>query len=296
MTTRHPHDLWVRENQDDHFEVAYRVEQVLFSQRSDYQQVDIVQTTDHGRMLVNDGIVMLCERDEFIYHEMIAHVPMFVHPAPRHVLVVGGGDGGTAREILRHAALQRLVMVEIDAVVVQACREYLPSVGSAFDDPRLELRFEDAVDYVAGTDRRFDVVIIDSTDPVGPGVGLFGRSFYENTARLLNPGGIMITQSESPFYDLHDLQPAMFANQRPFFKRLHMYLYTTLAYPGGLYSFGFASQKPHPLKDLRPQKVRASGIDFRYYNPDIHRAAFMLPTFVTENLGEVLDPLRWSPK
>jgi spermidine synthase len=293
MATRLPHDLWVRENQDDSFEMAYRVEQVLFSQRSAHQQVDIVQTADHGRMLVNDGIVMLCERDEFIYHEMIAHVPLFVHPAAEQILVVGGGDGGTAREILRHAGVKRLLMVEIDEVVVRACREHLPSVASAFDDPRLELRFEDALEYVARTGSRFDVVVVDSTDPVGPGAGLFGRQFYENTARLLNPGGIMITQAESPFYDLHDVQPALFANQRPFFKRLHMYLYTTLAYPGGLYSFGFASQGPHPCEDFKPQKVHASGVDFRYYTPDVHRAAFMLPAFVTESLGAVLDPLQW---
>jgi spermidine synthase len=168
----------------------------------------------------------------------------------------------------------------------------LPSVSSALEDPRLELRYSDAIAYAAQTDARFDVAIIDSTDPVGPGAGLFGRGFYESIARLLNPAGIMITQAESPFYDLDDIQPAMFASQRPFFKRLHMYLYTTLAYPGGLYSFGFASQGPHPLKDFKVQKVQASGIDYRYYNTDIHRAAFVLPTFVSTRMGEVLDPLQ----
>jgi spermidine synthase len=285
--------MWIRENQDDTLEVAYKIDSVLFSQRSPYQQVDIVQTAQHGRMLVNDGIVMLCERDEFIYHEMIAHVPLFVHPAPKQVLVVGGGDGGTVREVLRHPGVERVLMVEIDEVVVKACRQWLPSVSNALEDPRLELRITDAIDYARQPGARFDIVIIDSTDPIGPGVGLFGRPFYENIARMLNPDGIMITQAESPFYDLHDIQPAMFKNQRPFFKRLHMYLYTTLAYPGGLYGFGFASQGPHPLEDFRPDPVITSGIDFRYYNPGVHRAAFMLPTFVTQRLHRVLDPVQW---
>jgi spermidine synthase len=235
---------------------------------------------------------MLTERDEFIYHEMIAHVPLFVHPSAKSVLVIGGGDGGTVRELCKHSSLERIVMVEIDEVVVQACRRHLPTLSRSMDDPRLELIFDDGATYVAETDERFDVVIIDSTDPEGPGLGLFAAPFYENVAGVLTASGILITQAESPFYG-QAIQRSMFSDQRPFFAKLHVYLYTTLTYPGGLYSFGFASTGLCPLKDFDPARVENSAIVTRYYNPGVHRAAFMLPGFIKEDLGDLLNPITW---
>lgn len=292
MTDQHPLNLWVHEGHKGILETRYRVEKTLFSEKSPYQQIDVVQTAGLGRMLLNDGIVMLSERDEFVYHEMIAHVPLFVHPRPRRVLVIGGGDGGTVREIMRHESIERVVMVEIDEAVVRACRAHMPTVSCALDDPRLELRIEDGVRYVAECRETFDLVIVDSTDPIGPATPLFNRDFYEKAAGLLGPDGILVSQAESPFYD-PELQEPMLRNQRPFFSRLHLYLFSTLTYPGGLWSFGFASKGPCPLADFAPNRVAAAGLETRYYNPGVHRAAFMLPNFVRDSLADVLDPLNW---
>jgi len=290
MKNRNKPDLWVREIHKDVAGLSFKVEKTLFSGQSRYQHIDIVQTAGHGRMLLNDGIVMLAERDEFIYHEMIAHVPLFVHPAPEQILVIGGGDGGTVREVLRHPGVQRVVMVEIDELVVNACRDHIPSVSCAMDDPRMELLIADGVGFIAETDERFDVIIIDSTDPVGPAQPLFDKDFYKNAAARLAPDGILIAQAESPFYDL-DLQLPMLRNLRPFFPKLHLYLFTCLTYPGGLWSFAFASNGLCPIADFDPEKVRRCGFSPRYYNPAVHRSAFALPTFAADNLAEVLDPV-----
>lgn len=286
--------LWIKEIHKETVALSFKIEKTLFSERSQFQQVDVVQTAGHGVMLLNDGIVQLSERDEFVYHEMIAHVPLFVHPSPKQVLVIGGGDGGTVREVLKHRSIERVVMVEIDEMVVQACRRHLPSVSWALDDPRLELRIEDGVKFVKDTGERFDVVIVDSSDPIGPAEPLFNQLFYERVAAILAADGIMVTQAESPFYD-HDIQYPMLMNQRPFFKKLHLYLFSNLTYPGGFWSFGYASKGICPLKDFDPARVEKAGIATRYYNIGIHLAAFMLPTFVKENLAEVLDPVSWYP-
>jgi spermidine synthase len=221
---------------------------------------------------------------------MMAHVPLFVHPSPERVLVIGGGDGGSVRETLKHRSVKRVVMVEIDEMVVHACRKYLPSMSCSMDDPRLEILIDDGAKYVAQTDETFDVIMVDSTDPVGPAKPLFDRAFYEKAAAALSPEGILVTQAESPFYD-HDIQFPMLENQRPFFKRLHVYLYSNLTYPGGLWCFGFGSKGLCPRKDFDPARFDMSGISTRYYNPGIHYSAFMLPVFVSENLNRVLDPI-----
>ena len=284
-------DIWATETHKEIIGLRFRVEKTLFTGKSPYQQVDVVKTAGHGNLLLNDGVVMISERDEFVYHEMIAHVPLCVHPNPGRVLIIGGGDGGTAREVLKHPSVKRAVMVEIDEMVVNACREYFPEVSCALDDPRLELRIEDGIRFVNETTERFDVALIDSTDPIGPAAPLFDRAFYGRAAEVLSDDGIMITQAESPFYD-PDLQAPMLNNQRPFFKRLHLYLFSTLTYPGGLWSFGFASKQHHPLADFDPDRAKKiAAIPTRYYNPGVHRAAFMLPNFVADGLSDVLDPI-----
>ncbi len=283
-------ELWITETHRSITRLGFRVTHTLFSGQSPYQRVDIVETAGHGRMLLNDGMVMLSERDEAIYHEMIAHVPLFVHPAPRTVLIIGGGDGGTAREVLRHAGIRRVVLVEIDAMVVAACREHLPSVSAALSDPRLELRMADGVAYMRDTDELYDVILVDSTDPVGPAAPLFDGEFYRNAARRLTAGGILISQAESPFYD-GDIQSAMLAAQRPFFERLHLYQFSNLTYPGGLWSFGFAAKGLCPIADFQPDRPSASGLKMEYYTPAVHHAAFALPAFLEKRLNSVLDPL-----
>ena len=292
MTLSQHLDLWVREVHQETVALSFKVKRTLLSQRSPYQQIDIVETNGHGRMLLNDGVIMLCERDEFVYHEMISHVPLFVHPSPQKVLVIGGGDGGTVREVLKHRVVERVVMVEIDQMVVDACRKYLPTVSAAGADPRLEIKIADGVEFVSKSAEKFDVAIVDSTDPVGPAAPLFGSRFYEDISALLTDNGILITQAESPYYD-QTIQASMLQNQRPFFKRLHVYLFNNLTYPGGLWSFGFASKGLCPIGELKLHRIQSTDWSNRYYNVDVHRAAFMLPNFVREALDNVLDPLCW---
>lgn len=288
-TTDADGDRWVHEIHQDCVSLGYKMKGRLFTDHSEFQRVDIIETVGHGRMLLNDGIIMLSERDEFVYHEMIAHVPLFSHPAPRRVLIIGGGDGGTAREVLRHRSVSRVTMVEIDGMVIDACRRHMPKVSYPAGDPRLEVVVGDGLGYVQACDAPFDVIIVDSTDPMGPSEPLFGGPFYADTARLLGDGGILITQAESPFYDT-GIQQAMLARQREHFRRLHLYLFTNLTYPGGLWSFGFASQSASPAAGGDSSRVAAAGIDFRYYTPAVHRAAFALPAFVLQRLGPLLDP------
>jgi spermidine synthase len=283
-------DMWIKEIHQGIIGIEFKVDRTLFSGTSPYQRIEILETVGHGRILVNDGAFMLSERDEFVYHEMIAHVPLFVHPAPARVLIIGGGDGGTAREVLRHPGVDRAVMIEIDEMVIAACREHLPTLSSALDDPRLELIIGDGVEYVAAGNEIFDVVIVDSTDPVGPARPLFGAEFYRNVARILSPDGILITQAESAFYD-QDLQRRLLGRQRSHFRRIHLYLYSNLTYPGALWGFGFASKGLCPIADFDPGRFRSAGISTRYYNPGVHRGAFRLPNFVKENLAGVIDPV-----
>ncbi|TPW18578.1 MAG: spermidine synthase, partial [Elusimicrobia bacterium] len=240
MRPRRGGGRWAEEVYQGTVSTGFRLKRRLFAGRSKFQAVEIVETAGHGRMLFNDGMAMLSERDEFIYHEMIAHVPLFTHPRPRRALVIGGGDGGTVREALRHRSVERCVLVEIDGLVVDACRRFLPSTASALSDPRVEVRLEDGAAFVRRTRERFDVVIVDSTEPVGPAAPLFGRSFYAAVRRLLAPGGIVVSQGGSPFYEPATIE-SLFKVLRPSFRKVSAYLFTNLTYPGGLWAFTFAS-------------------------------------------------------
>ncbi len=283
-------NLWIHDIHQGIIGLSYNIKKTLFSEKSQFQKIDIVESHGLGRLLLNDGVVMFSEKDEFVYHEMVAHVPLFAHPNPERVLIIGGGDGGTAREALRHAGVKSVVMVEIDEMVVRACQEHIPSVCADMDDPRMTLLIEDGVRYMAEATETFDVIIIDSTDPIGPAKPLFDSAFYGNVRKRLNPDGILICQAESPFYDVH-IQNPMLENQRPFFSKLHLYLYSNLTYPGGLWCFSFASNDICPLKNFDPERVNRSGLSMRYYNSGVHIASFMLPTFIQQLYKDVIDPL-----
>ncbi len=278
-------NLWVKEIQKDSMSLGFRVDKVLFAGQSEFQNVDVVQTRDHGKMLLNDGLIMLCERDEFIYHDMITHVPLFVHPNPKKVLIVGGGDGGTAREVLRHKSVELCKMVEIDKMVVDACVEHIPQTAKVMTskDPRFQLVIEDAVKYVAETDQMYDVILVDSTDPIGPATPLFGSQFYKDIFSKLGPEGMVISQGESPFYT-PEMQKTMFNILGEFFPIVTCYNFSNMTYPGSLWSFTFASKKYHPIRDFDPQKVKDSGLSFKYYNEALHAASFVLPQFMEDNL------------
>ena len=282
-------DLWIEERHRDQVAMRFRVNKVLFSARSPYQQVEIVETAGLGRMLLNDGLVMISEKDEFIYHEMISHVPLTVHPDPQRVLVIGGGDGGTVREVLRHPSVKSCKLVEIDRMVVDACKEFIPQTSACLDDPRVTVCIEDGVKFVAETDERFDVVLVDSTDPIGPAAPLFGEAFYSNVRRVLSEQGLVVSQAESPYCEL-PTQASLLGILHKLFPCCHIYNYCNMTYPAGLWSFSFVSKGLCPLANLSVERSRALAEGCRYYSEHVHRAAFALPAFMQRELGDCLTP------
>jgi spermidine synthase len=274
---------WVVEQHSQFFMIGYRVKKHLFSGQSDFQKVDVYETEGHGKLLMNDNLAMVSDRDEYIYHEMMAHIPLFTHPHPKRVLVIGGGDGGTAREVLRHTSVESVRMVEIDKMVVDASKEFIPVTASCLSDERITVDINDAVKFVAETNEKFDVVMVDSTDPIGPATPLFGIDFYKNIYKILEDDGVVVSQGESPFYE-QPMQVKLMSIVSELFPITSLYNFTNLTYPGGLWSFTFASKKFHPLKDFNRERVLESGIDFRYYNEDLHSACFALPSFMRNSL------------
>lgn len=283
-------NLWIEENMNDQLKYGYAVKNTLFSGESEFQKVDVVETYALGKMLFNDNLAMISEKDEFVYHDMISHVPLFTHPNPKKVLVIGGGDGGTLREVIRHESVEKCVMVEIDKLVVDACREHIPQTSFALDDPKAELIIDDGVKYVAETTEKFDVIIVDSTDPIGPATPLFGEEFYANVHRILNDNGIVVAQAESPYLN-HDMQKTMMKNLSKSFSVRLMYNYTNLTYPGGMWTFAYASKGLCPVSDFDKSRVKNSGMEFQYYNSNIHKGSFMLPSFQLNNVKEFLTEL-----
>ena len=234
-----------------------------------------------------DGYMMLTEKDEFIYHEMITHVPMAVHPLVKKVLVIGAGDGGVIRELTRYPEIEHIDMVEIDPLVVEVCRKYLPKTACRLDDPRLSIHYEDGLKYVRFKENEYDLIIVDSTDPFGPGEGLFTREFYGNCYKALKEDGIMVNQHESPFY-AEDAEACKRAHKRivESFPISRVYQAHIPTYPSGHWLFGFASKKYHPLKDFKPAEWKRRNIHTEYYTTNLHTGAFMLPKYVEELLEQ----------
>ncbi|MCB0406812.1 MAG: polyamine aminopropyltransferase [Bdellovibrionales bacterium] len=279
---------FVEEIHRNHFSIRYKIKEKLFEGQSDFQKVEVVETLGYGRMLLNDSLVMVTEKDEFIYHDMISHVPLFVHPNPKKVLIVGGGDGGTAREVLRHSSVESVVMVEIDKMVVDACREFIPQTSKELANPKLTLLIEDGVKYMKESSDTFDVIIIDSTDPIGPATPLFGEEFYKNVYARLSDNGIVVAQGESPFYE-EVMQKKLLIIVSNIFPLRTYYNFNNMTYPGGLWSFLFASKGRHPIKDFQANRIEQSGLDFNYYNSEIHKGCFSLPQFMVNNLKELIQ-------
>lgn len=274
---------WYDELFRDRIRYGLRVVERLFEAESDFQKVEIVETPQWGRVLVIDGIFMTSEREEHFYHELLVHPALVTVAKPRRVLVIGGGDGGTAREVLRHPGVESCVMVEIDGTVVDACKKYLPTIGTAWGDPRLDLRITDGIAYVRDTDEGpFDVVLLDGTDPVGPGEGLFNRAFYDDVARVLAPEGVFALQSESPL-----LLPEVFyeiqRTLREVFPRVHPYFGPAPLYAAGQWSWTFATRHVDPLAVRREQLAEVEA-GCKHYNGDVHRAAFAVPNDVRARL------------
>lgn len=266
---------WYEETFRDSMRFSVRVHATLHRERTDFQTIEVLQTPFFGRTLVLDGLFMTSERDEYFYHEMISHPSLCMASSPKRVLVIGGGDGGTVREVLRHPEVERVTMVEIDRRVVEVCKEHLPDIGTAWNDPRLEVRFEDGVAFVAETPpASFDVVLLDGSDPVGPAEGLFDKTFYSNVRRVLSPSGVFGLQSESPilmeevFRQVQHTLAEVFGSVRPYFGTVPLYGAST-------WSWTVAAAEPFPMDMDRLKRLEP---DLRYLNVDVARGMFAVPT------------------
>jgi spermidine synthase len=275
--------LWYDETFGDHIRLGLRVRETLFCGESAYQKVEVIDTEGFGRVLVIDDVFMTSEYDEFLYHEMLTHPALTTAPRIERVLVIGGGDGGTVREVLRHREVKHCTMIEIDELVVEASKQYLPGIGTAWDDPRLDLRFIDAIDYVeTSKDEKFDVVLLDGTDPVGPGAVLFDESFYRGCKRMLAEGGVMALQSESPLL-MMDVFVETQHKLRKLFSEVHPYLGPVPLYGTGTWSWTWCSDTGEPLRPIRDRQ-NAIIEGSKAYNAELHQALFALPNYVRRAL------------
>ena len=263
-------------------------EQVLFAHRTEHQELIIFRNAEFGSVMALDGIIQTTERDEFIYHEMMTHLPLLAHGDARRVLIIGGGDGGILREVLKHRTVEQVTQVEIDQAVIDLCRQYLPNHSAgAFDDPRAQIVIGDGVEFVNTCRTTFDLIISDCTDPVGPGEVLFTSRFYEGCKRCLNPGGVFVAQNGVPF-----LQPEEMVTTRrrlgPYFADQTFYTTAVPTYVGGVMAFAWATDDSS-LRQLDQASVQrryaASGIQTRYYNPAVHLASFALPQYIVTALA-----------
>ncbi|XBS70569.1 polyamine aminopropyltransferase [Acerihabitans sp. KWT182] len=265
----------------------FEVDNILYREKTDHQDLIIFENAAFGRVMALDGVVQTTERDEFIYHEMMAHVPLMAHGQAEKVLIIGGGDGAMLREVCRHPQVKHITMVEIDAGVVQFCRQYLPGHNAgSFDDPRLHLVIDDGVNFVAGTREKFDVIISDCTDPIGPGASLFTSPFYQGCAGCLDDGGIFVAQNGVCFLQPDEAVDS-YRKLGRHFADVRFYQAAIPTYYGGIMTFAWASQAPTLRRcDIGTLQARAetAGLTCRYYNPAIHIGSFALPQYILNAL------------
>ncbi len=280
-------EFWYTENHSDNVRFSIRVDKQLYSAKSSFQRIDIFEAEEFGRFLTLDGLMMVTEKDEFIYHDMIVHVPMASNPDIHNVLVIGAGDGGTVRELTRYKSIVNIDMVEIDKMVVDSCLEFLPQTSSKLSDPRVNIFYEDGLKFVRDKVDQYDLIIVDSTDPFGPGEGLFTKEFYGNCYKALTSNGILVNQHECPYYDSY-ARSMKRAHRRikELFPIARVYQAHIPTYPSGHWLFGFASKKIDPVLDLDAAKWEALGLKTKYYNTDLHRGCFAIPSYVKELLED----------
>lgn len=276
-------EQWLTERLINGIEFRYRATDILCQEETEHQSLVIFENPAYGRIMILDGVIQLTSRDEFVYHEMFVHPALFAHGGVRRVLIVGGGDGGIAREVLKHGDIEQVTLVELDADIIGICRTHLPMVSQgAFDDPRLHIVIGDGAAFVEETEQRFDLIIIDSTDPVGPGAVLFADSFYRNARACLAPGGVMVTQNDIPFFWPFILAGTL-GSFRDIFSAPSCYTATIPSYGGGEMAYCWGSDAADlldPAPELLEKRFAASGIETRYYTPRQHLGAFALPAFI----------------
>jgi len=280
-------DKWFTEKHSDTINFSIKVSKTLYSTQTKFQKLEVFENEELGRFFTLDDYLMITEKDEFIYHDMIVHVPMAVHPKAQRILVIGAGDGGTVRELCRYKTIQHIDMVEIDEEVVTVCKKYFPNSTSGLSDPRVHLYFMDGLAFVASKKNDYDLIIVDSTDPFSVGEGLFTQSFYKDCFDALKEDGILVNQHESPFYT-HYQKNMQRAHKRlletfPIAKVYQAFIPT---YASGHWLFGFASKKYDPLKDVDFEKWLKLDLKTQYYNPELHIGSFALPNYVKKLLDK----------
>lgn len=280
-------ELWYTENHTDNVKFSIKVDKHLRSAESEYQRIDIFESKEFGRMLTLDGYLMVTEKDEYIYHEMITHIPMAVNPDITNVLVIGAGDGGTVRELTRYNNIKNIDMVEIDEMVVEICREYLPQTACRLSDPRVHIFYQDGLRFVRSKENEYDLIIVDSTDPFGVGEGLFTKEFYGNCFKALKNDGILVNQHESTFYTSYaNSMKRAHSRIKSIFPIALVYQAHIPTYPSGHWLFGFASKKYDPRTDLKADRWNSLGIKTKYYNTYLHTGCFAIPNNVRDQLRE----------
>ncbi|MFB1049672.1 polyamine aminopropyltransferase [Paraliobacillus sp. JSM ZJ581] len=271
-------DLWFTEKQTKNYGITAKVKQTLYTEQTDLQSLAIIETAEWGNMLVLDDMVMTTQKDEFVYHEMMVHVPLFTHPNPKHVLVVGGGDGGVIREILKHPSVEKAVLVEIDGKVIESSKKYLPEIAGKLDDPRVEVKVDDGFSHIAESEAAYDVILVDSTEPVGPAVNLFTKGFYDGIAKALKEDGVFVAQSDNPWFKA-DLIQQVYQDVKEIFPITKIYTANIPTYPSGLWTFTMGSKTYDPLS-IKADRFRK--IEAKYYTEELHYACFVLPKFVKD--------------
>jgi spermidine synthase len=285
----HMAETWIEETLYDNWGQRFRVARELARVRSPFQDIVVFESDSHGRVLMLDGVVQITERDEFVYQEMLTHVPLFSHPDPRRVLIIGAGDGGVLRRVLEHPGVEKAVMVEIDGAVIELSKEHLPSIAQdAWTNPRAEVIVGDGIDYVArAPDAAFDVIIVDSTDPIGVGEVLFTDSFYEQCARVLSAQGLIVNQCGVPFMQADELHDTSLRRAK-FFPHVSAYVAAVPTYVGGFMTLGIASKVSLAGQDVQSVRARAqaAGLEGKtqYWTPEIHVGSFNLPPYIARHL------------
>lgn len=278
-------DLWYSELHADDVKFSIKVKKHLYSEKTAFQQIDFFESDTFGKFFTLDGLMMVTEKDEFMYHDMICHPAFAVNPDIKNVLIIGGGDGGSAREVSRYANVEKIDMVEIDKRVVELCKKYIPQTASKLsEDKRINLFFEDGIKFIKDSkESSYDLIIVDSTDPISVGEGLFTIDFYNDCYRVLTSEGILINQNESPYYDSYAKEmKRSYAKIKDIFPICEIYDYHIPTYPSGHWLFGFSSKKYHPINDFKPEKWSNLGLKTKYYNTLLHTASFALPTYIKE--------------
>jgi spermidine synthase len=273
-------ELWYTEKQTESFGITAKVKRSLHSEQTEFQKLDMLETEEWGNMLTLDGMVMTTERDEFVYHEMLAHVPLYTHPNPENVLIVGGGDGGVIREVLKHDKVKKVILVDIDGKVIEYSKKFLPTIAGMMDDARADVRVGDGFMHIAESENIYDVIMVDSTEPVGPAVNLFSKGFYAGIAKALKDDGLFVAQTDNPWFKA-DLIAQVNKDVKEIFPVTALYTANIPTYPSGLWTFTMGSKVHHP------KEVDASSlpqIETKYYTPELHHAAFVLPKFVQDLL------------